>query len=167
MPACAHEAPSQAILPDSLKIFEIHGLVGEMLAQMGGLDVVVSNHGWTRVWRSGEMRMSKRTIGMSISTRMFVFRTVREHLHKPRGAFISTVSLREPSSDLSTLSFLVSYRREYQWPHFGGQDQSDSCRSPFESLAIVEMKGPISGLMPTNRPWRCIIGRHITSHPCG
>ena len=88
-----------ALQADLSKKSEISRLVAETLSQMGRLDAVVSNQGWTRMRDFFNLDENvdesdwDRCFNVNVKSHLFLFHAAREHLDKVRGAFVSVASL--------------------------------------------------------------------------
>jgi NAD(P)-dependent dehydrogenase (short-subunit alcohol dehydrogenase family) len=88
-----------AIKADISKRGEITELVQETVKQMGRLDVVVSNAGWTRMTNFMNLDDADdeadwdRCFNMNVKSHFFLFKASHEHLEKSEGAFIATASV--------------------------------------------------------------------------
>lgn len=88
-----------AIKADMASRSEIVRLVGESVAAMGRLDVVVSNAGWTRM--TDFMNLDEgvlnddwdRCLNTNVKSHLFLFHAAREHLDISEGSFVSTASV--------------------------------------------------------------------------
>lgn len=88
-----------AIQADLSKKSEIIRLVAETQTQMGRLDAVVSNQGWTRMRDffnlddnvdEGDWDMC---FNINVKSHLFLFHAAREYLDNAKGAFVSVASL--------------------------------------------------------------------------
>jgi NAD(P)-dependent dehydrogenase (short-subunit alcohol dehydrogenase family) len=88
-----------AIHADVSQRLEIIRLVGQTLEQMGRLDAVISNQGWTRMRNffsldeNVEEEDWDKCFNVNVKSHLFLFHAAREHLDKSRGAFVSVASL--------------------------------------------------------------------------
>lgn len=88
-----------AIQADLSKRSEIIRLVAETQAQMGRLDAVVSNQGWTRLRNFSDLNENvdeddwDKCFNVNVKSHLFLFHAAREQLEKSKGAFISVASL--------------------------------------------------------------------------
>jgi len=88
-----------AIKADMGRRDEIRQLVADTVQQMGGLDVVVSNAGWTRMTDFMDLQQADdeadwdRCFNMNVKSHFFLFQACKEHLEKSQGAFIATASV--------------------------------------------------------------------------
>jgi NAD(P)-dependent dehydrogenase (short-subunit alcohol dehydrogenase family) len=78
---------------------ELIRLVKETVDVMGRLDLVVSNHGWTRIRNFFDLDENvdesdwDRCYNMNVKSHLFLFHAAKEHLEKTEGSFITTASL--------------------------------------------------------------------------
>jgi NAD(P)-dependent dehydrogenase (short-subunit alcohol dehydrogenase family) len=88
-----------AIQADLSRKPDIIRLVAETLSQMGRLDAVVSNQGWTRMRDFFNLDENvdendwDTCFNVNVKSHLFLFHAAREHLQKSRGAFVSVASL--------------------------------------------------------------------------
>jgi NAD(P)-dependent dehydrogenase (short-subunit alcohol dehydrogenase family) len=88
-----------AIQADVSQRTELIRLVGESVAAMGRLDVVVSNQGWTRMRNFYNLNENieesdwDKCFNMNVKSHLFLFHASKNHLEKMNGAFITTASL--------------------------------------------------------------------------
>jgi len=98
----AGQSPStrhSAIRADMGKREDICRLVNETVEQMGRIDVVVSNAGWTRMTEFMNLEHANdetdwdRCFNMNVKSHFFLFEACQKHLEKSEGAFIATASV--------------------------------------------------------------------------
>lgn len=88
-----------AIQADVSNKSEIIRLVEETVTQMGRLDAVISNQGWTRMRNFFNLDENvdeddwDRCFNINVKSHLFLFHAARVHLDKARGAFVSVASL--------------------------------------------------------------------------
>lgn len=88
-----------AIQADISKRSEIQRLVSETVAQMGRLDVVVSNAGWTRVTNFMDLNDNldehdwDRCFNVNVKSHLFLLHAARADLDAAEGAFITVASV--------------------------------------------------------------------------
>ena len=88
-----------AIKADVSQQSELIRLVDESVAAMGRLDLVVSNHGWTRIRNFYDLDENvdegdwDRCFNMNVKSHLFLFHAARKHLEKSGGSFITVASL--------------------------------------------------------------------------
>jgi NAD(P)-dependent dehydrogenase (short-subunit alcohol dehydrogenase family) len=88
-----------AIQADASSRIELIRLVEESVAAMGRLDIVVSNHGWTKIrdFHNLDDNMEEsdwdNCFTMNVKSHLFLFHASRKHLEATEGAFITTASL--------------------------------------------------------------------------
>ncbi|EAT85334.1 hypothetical protein HBI56_072030 [Parastagonospora nodorum] len=103
-----------AIKADMGQRNEIRRLVTETVQQMGHLDVVISNAGWTRVTDFSDLQQADdeadwdRCFNMNVKSHFFLFQACREHLEKSEGAFIATASVAGVTPSGSSLPYSVT-----------------------------------------------------------
>ena len=87
-----------AIKADMSQRAEAKRLVAETVAKMGRLDVVVSNHGWTKMTHFTDLDDNvneedwDRAFNMNVKSHLFLMHAAREHLDATKGTFITTAS---------------------------------------------------------------------------
>jgi NAD(P)-dependent dehydrogenase (short-subunit alcohol dehydrogenase family) len=88
-----------AIKADVSQRKELIRLVDESVAAMGRLDLVVSNHGWTKIrdFMDLDDNMEESDwdtcFNMNVKSHLFLFHAVKKHLEDSGGSFITTASL--------------------------------------------------------------------------
>lgn len=88
-----------AIKADMGQRDEIRRLVSETVQQMGRLDVVVSNAGWTRMTDFMDLEQADdekdwdRCFNMNVKSHFFLFKACKDHLEQSEGAFVATASV--------------------------------------------------------------------------
>jgi NAD(P)-dependent dehydrogenase (short-subunit alcohol dehydrogenase family) len=88
-----------AIQADVSRRIELIRLVEESVAAMGRLDIVVSNHDWTKIrdFHNLDDNMEEsdwdNCFTMNVKSHLFLFHASRKHLEATEGAFITTASL--------------------------------------------------------------------------
>ncbi|KAL1595320.1 hypothetical protein SLS60_010011 [Paraconiothyrium brasiliense] len=93
---------------------DIGRLVAETIQQMGRLDVVISNAGWTRMTDFQNLEDADdesdwdRCFNMNVKSHFFLFQACREHLEKSEGAFIATASIAGVIPSGSSLPYSVT-----------------------------------------------------------
>jgi NAD(P)-dependent dehydrogenase (short-subunit alcohol dehydrogenase family) len=105
-----------AIKADVSQRSELIRLVDEGVAAMGRLDLVVSNHGWTKIRDfmnlddNVEESDWDRCFNMNVKTHLFLFHAAKKHLEATGGSFITTASLAgvKPSGS-SVVSHVFMY----------------------------------------------------------
>jgi NAD(P)-dependent dehydrogenase (short-subunit alcohol dehydrogenase family) len=105
-----------AIKADVSQKAELIRLVDESVAAMGRLDLVVSNHGWTRIRNFYDLDENveesdwDRCFNMNVKSHLFLFHAARKHLVKSGGSFITVASLAgvKPSGS-SVVSFSLFF----------------------------------------------------------
>ena len=94
----ATETRFLAIKADVSKRSEAKRLVHDTVAEMGRLDVVFSNHGWTKptVLTNLDENVNEedwdRAFNMNVKSHLFLMHAAREHLEATKGTFITTAS---------------------------------------------------------------------------
>ncbi|EDU46185.1 short chain dehydrogenase [Pyrenophora tritici-repentis Pt-1C-BFP] len=107
-----------AIKADMGQRNEIRRLVTETVQQMGHLDVVISNAGWTRVTDFSDLQQADdeadwdRCFNMNVKSHFFLFQACREHLEKSEGAFIATASVAGVTPSGSSLDWGRQFSEE-------------------------------------------------------
>ena len=87
-----------AIKADVSKRSEAERLVHDTVERMGRLDVVFSNHGWTKPtdFTSLDDNVNEedwdRCFNMNVKSHLFLMHAAREHLEATKGTFITTAS---------------------------------------------------------------------------
>ncbi|KAM3065717.1 hypothetical protein ACMFMG_011420 [Clarireedia jacksonii] len=103
-----------AIKADMSKRDDISQLVKDTIDQMGRLDVVVSNAGWTRMTDFLNLQHADdeadwdRCFGMNVKSHFFLFQECKSHLEKAGGAFIATASVAGVIPSGSSLPYSVT-----------------------------------------------------------
>ncbi|KAF2648389.1 NAD(P)-binding protein [Lophiostoma macrostomum CBS 122681] len=103
-----------AIRADVGRRDEIRRLVAETVRQMGRLDVVVSNAGWTRMTdfmnlqQADEEEDWDRCFNMNVKSHFFLFQACKEHLGSSKGVFITTASVAGVIPSGSSLPYSVT-----------------------------------------------------------
>ncbi|KAG9233833.1 hypothetical protein BJ875DRAFT_31410 [Amylocarpus encephaloides] len=103
-----------AIQADVSKQSEIIRLVKESVEKMGQLDLVVSNHGWTRIrnFQNLDDNMEESDwdlcFNFNVKTHLFLFHAARPHLEKSEGSFITTASLAGVTPGGSSMAYSVT-----------------------------------------------------------
>lgn len=88
-----------AIQADLEKKADIARLVDETVAEMGQLDVVVSNGGWTKFSTFGDLDDGveeadwDRCFNMNVKSHLFLMHAAKKYLDETEGSFITTASL--------------------------------------------------------------------------
>jgi NAD(P)-dependent dehydrogenase (short-subunit alcohol dehydrogenase family) len=88
-----------AIKADVTQRTELVKLVDETVAKMGRLDLVVSNHGWTRIRNFMDLEENvdesdwDKCFNYNVKSHLFLFHAARKHLEKTGGSFITVASL--------------------------------------------------------------------------
>lgn len=106
-----------AIRADMGRREDISRLVDECIAQMGRLDVVVSNVGWTRITNFANLQDADadedwdRCFNINVKSHFFLFRRCQQYLEESEGVFITTASV---AGIVPSGSSLVSYSTKYQ-----------------------------------------------------
>jgi NAD(P)-dependent dehydrogenase (short-subunit alcohol dehydrogenase family) len=74
-------------------------LVEETLKVMGRLDLVVSNHGWTRLTNFSDLDDNveesdwDKCFNMNVKSHLWLFHAAKKHLEQSEGSFITTASV--------------------------------------------------------------------------
>ena len=105
-----------AIQADLSKKSEIIRLIAETQAQMGRLDAVVSNQGWTRMRDFFNLDENvdeddwDTCFNVNVKSHLFLFHAAREYLNNAKGAFVSVASLAgvKPSGSSVVCSHLAT-----------------------------------------------------------
>ncbi|KAI9688802.1 MAG: hypothetical protein M1822_001159 [Bathelium mastoideum] len=92
----------------------VQALVAETLSTMGRLDVVVSNHGWTRL--TNFMNLSEglidedwdRCFAYNVKSHLWLMAECRDELDKSEGCFITTASVAGVKPSGSSLPYMVT-----------------------------------------------------------
>ncbi|PMD65777.1 NAD(P)-binding protein [Hyaloscypha bicolor E] len=93
---------------------ELIRLVDESVAAMGRLDLVVSNHGWTRIRNFSNLDENvdesdwDRCFNMNVKSHLFLFHAARKHLEKSGGSFITVASLAGVKPSGSSVAYSVT-----------------------------------------------------------
>jgi NAD(P)-dependent dehydrogenase (short-subunit alcohol dehydrogenase family) len=88
-----------AIKADVSKRSAVEQLVHDTVAEMGQLDVVFSNHGWTKPthFTSLDENVNEedwdRAFNMNVKSHLFLMHAAKEHLQATKGTFITTASV--------------------------------------------------------------------------
>jgi NAD(P)-dependent dehydrogenase (short-subunit alcohol dehydrogenase family) len=88
-----------AIKADVSQRSEIARLVNLTVAEMGRLDVIFSNHGWTRLRNFTDIDDNvtdddwDRCFNMNVKSHLYLMREAKTHLDATKGAFITTSSV--------------------------------------------------------------------------
>ncbi|EPE28540.1 NAD(P)-binding Rossmann-fold containing protein [Glarea lozoyensis ATCC 20868] len=102
------------IQADVSKRSEIIRLVEESAAKMGRIDVVVSNHGWTRMRNFQNLDENVEEsdwdtcFNFNVKSHLFLFHAAKPHLEKSEGSFLSTASLAGITPGGSSLAYSVT-----------------------------------------------------------
>ena len=98
-----------AIKADVAKRADIQRLVEESVSAMGRLDVVFSNHGWTRFRDITNLDDNLNEedwdicFNMNVKSHLWLMHAAKKHLDQTEGAFITTASLAGVKSSGSSL----------------------------------------------------------------
>lgn len=113
--AAKSDAPRYlAIKADVSKQAEILRLVNESVAAMGRLDLVVSNHGWTKIRNFMDLDDNvdesdwDTCFNMNVKSHLFLFHAARKHLEASEGSFITTASLAGVKPGGSSVAYSVT-----------------------------------------------------------
>ncbi|KAI5465859.1 hypothetical protein BGZ63DRAFT_400296 [Mariannaea sp. PMI_226] len=93
---------------------QLNILVNEVVAEMGQLDVVFSNGGWTKLRDITNLDDNvveddwDRCFNMNVKSHLFLMHAAKEHLDKTEGAFITTASLAGVKVSGSSLAYAVT-----------------------------------------------------------
>ncbi|KAE8445446.1 hypothetical protein EG329_013336 [Mollisiaceae sp. DMI_Dod_QoI] len=88
-----------AIMADVSRRAELSRLIEEAVHAMGRLDLVVSNHGWTKMRDFHDLDDNVEEtdwdtcFNMNVKSHLFLFYAARKHLEAAAGSFITTASL--------------------------------------------------------------------------
>lgn len=103
-----------AIKADVSSRSEITRLVQETVSDMGGIDVVFSNHGWTRLTNFNNLDENvedvdwDRCFNMNVKSHLYLMHATKQYLDISSGAFITTSSVAGVKAAGSSLVSLVS-----------------------------------------------------------
>ncbi|EMC98603.1 hypothetical protein BAUCODRAFT_102941 [Baudoinia panamericana UAMH 10762] len=103
-----------AVKADMADRSEINRLVRHTVNEMGRLDVVVSNAGWTKVTDFMDLQQAEdeldwdRCFNVNVKSHLFLFQACAPHLDLTEGAFISTASIAGVKPSGSSLPYAVS-----------------------------------------------------------
>ncbi|KAM3075228.1 hypothetical protein ACMFMG_007327 [Clarireedia jacksonii] len=103
-----------AIQADMGRKEDVKKLVDEAVARMGRLDVVVSNHGWTRIrnFQNLDENLEEedwdRCYNMNVKSHLWLFHAVKPWLEKTDGGFISTGSVAGVKPGGSSMAYSVT-----------------------------------------------------------
>ena len=103
----------QALKADMADRADIRRLVNQTVQEMGRLDIVVSNVGWTRMTDFANLDEADdeadwdRCFNMNVKSHFFLFQECRKHLEKTQGAFIATASVAGVKPSGSSLVRIV------------------------------------------------------------
>jgi NAD(P)-dependent dehydrogenase (short-subunit alcohol dehydrogenase family) len=88
-----------AIKADVSQRAELSRLVEETVTTMGRLDLVVSNHGWTKIRNFQDLDDNveesdwDKCFNMNVKSHLYLFHAAKKHLEASNGSFITTASL--------------------------------------------------------------------------
>ena len=88
-----------AIKADVSSRSQVVRLVDETVAEMGRLDVVFSNHGWTRMTNFNDLDENvndedwDRAFNMNVKSHLYLMHAAKKHLDTTQGSFITTSSV--------------------------------------------------------------------------
>lgn len=115
---CTHNAPTeprfQAIKADMSSPTAITNLVASTVEAMGRLDVIVSNHGWTRMTgftslsANTDMEDWEKCFRMNVTSHLQLAAAAQPHLETTGGAFICTSSVAGLKPSGSSLAYSVT-----------------------------------------------------------
>ncbi|PQE04845.1 short chain dehydrogenase protein [Rutstroemia sp. NJR-2017a BBW] len=103
-----------AVQADMSQKEDVKKLVDEAVARMGRLDVVVSNHGWTRIRNFQNLDENveeddwDRCYNMNVKSHLWLFHAVKPWLEKTDGGFISTGSVAGVKPSGSSMAYSVT-----------------------------------------------------------
>ncbi|KAL2844814.1 short-chain dehydrogenase [Aspergillus pseudoustus] len=103
-----------AIQADTTKREEMTRLVQQTLEQMGRLDIVVSNVGWTRMTDFMNLDDADsegdwdRCFDVNVKSHFRLFRACQPHLERTKGVFIATASVAGVKPSGSSLAYAVT-----------------------------------------------------------
>ncbi|PQE05849.1 hypothetical protein CJF31_00004613 [Rutstroemia sp. NJR-2017a BVV2] len=103
-----------AVQADMSRKEDVKKLVDEAVARMGRLDVVVSNHGWTRIRNFQNLDENveeedwDRCYNMNVKSHLWLFHAVKPWLEKTDGGFISTGSVAGVKPSGSSMAYSVT-----------------------------------------------------------
>ena len=117
---CTHPSPTPnkprflAIRADVSVRDELNTLVDSVVAQMGRLDVVVSNHGWTKMSNFQVLDENvveadwDKCFNFNVKSHLFLMHAAKKHLEQTDGAFITTASVAGVKPTGSSLAYSVT-----------------------------------------------------------
>jgi len=103
-----------AVKADVSKRDEVIDLVVQTVKEMGQLDVVFSNHGWTEIRGLDSLDRNMietdwdRCFNMNVKSHLWLMHAARPHLDIQEGAFITTASLAGVKASGSSLAYSVT-----------------------------------------------------------
>ncbi|ORY66407.1 short chain dehydrogenase [Pseudomassariella vexata] len=109
-----------AIKADLASRDDIKRLVDEVVTEMGRLDVVFSNGGWTKFRDMNSIDDNvfeedwDRAFNMNVKAHLWLMHAARKHLDKTEGCFITTASLAGVSVSGSSLAYGVTKAAQIQ-----------------------------------------------------
>ncbi|KAE8421537.1 hypothetical protein BDV36DRAFT_292186 [Aspergillus pseudocaelatus] len=104
----------QALKADMADRADIRRLVNQTVQEMGRLDIVVSNVGWTRMTDFANLDEADdeadwdRCFNMNVKSHFFLFQECKKYLEKTQGAFIATASVAGVKPSGSSLPYAVT-----------------------------------------------------------
>ncbi|GMG08351.1 unnamed protein product [Aspergillus oryzae var. brunneus] len=103
----------QALKANMADRADIRRLVSQTVQEMGRLDIVVSNVGWTRMTDFANLEEADneadwdRCFNMNVKSHFFLFQECRKYLEKTQGAFIATASVAGVKPSGSSLVSII------------------------------------------------------------
>lgn len=103
-----------AIQADVSQRTEITRLVDESIAHFGRLDLVVSNHGWTRIRNFTDLDENveeddwDKCWNMNVKSHLWLFHASKKWLEESRGSFVTTASLAGVKPGGSSIAYSVT-----------------------------------------------------------
>ncbi|KAL2074049.1 hypothetical protein VTL71DRAFT_7827 [Oculimacula yallundae] len=103
-----------AIKADLSKKSEIAELVTEVISEMGRLDVVFSNGGWTKVTNFNDLddnvdeEMWDACWNMNVKSHLWLFHAARKYLEESEGCFVTTASVAGVKPSGSSIAYSVT-----------------------------------------------------------
>ncbi|KAK9421629.1 putative Short chain dehydrogenase [Seiridium unicorne] len=114
LPSSEQASAFAAIKADLTKREDINRLVDESVQQMGRLDVVFSNGGWTRIRDMTSIDDNvleedwDRCFNMNVKSHLWLMHAARKYLDETEGSFITTASVAGLNHSGSSLAYSVT-----------------------------------------------------------